>query len=131
MLITLIRDNIPAKAEAEGVKLNATIAQNDDLYANLLNERLIDAAGVYLSSGNLEALVETQVIVDSLADLLGDRYKEIYNKQMEELGTYSNRYMLVQMQSSTPRAAAQPAPESVPAESAPTEATPVTENDQV
>lgn len=129
MLITLIRDNIPAKAEAEGVKLNATIAQNDDLYANLLNERLIDAAGVYLSSGNLEALVETQVIVESLTSLLGDRYKEIYNKQMEELGTYSNRYMLVQMQSSTSQAAAQPAP--APAEPTPTEATPVAENDQV
>lgn len=99
MLITLIRDNIPAKAEAEGVKLNATPALNDDLFANLLNERLLDAVSTYLSSGNVEALVEAQVVVDTLTTLLGERYKEIYDQQVAELGTYTNRYMLVQMQS--------------------------------
>lgn len=132
MLITLVRDNIPAKAEAEGAKLNVTIAQNDDLYANLLNERFIDAAGAYLSSGDLEALIEVQVIVESLTNLLGDRYKEIYNKQLEELGTYSKRYMLVQMQNSASHADTQPAPaEPASAESTSTESTSVAKNDQV
>jgi predicted house-cleaning noncanonical NTP pyrophosphatase (MazG superfamily) len=119
MLITLIRDNIPAKAEAEGVKLNATPALNDDLFANLLNERLLDAVSTYLSSGNVEALVEAQVVVDTLTTLLGERYKELYDQQIAELGTYSNRYMLVQMQG-TAKANNAPA--------VPTETTEVVEN---
>lgn len=106
MLITLIRDNIPAKAEAEGVKLNATTAQHDDLFANLLNEKFIEAITAYLSSGSLEALVETQIILDSLTGLFGDRYKEVYDAQIADLGTYSKRYMVVQMQNAASNAAA-------------------------
>ena len=114
MLITLIRDNIPAKAEAEGVKLNATVAQHDDLYANLLNEKLIEAITAYLSSGSLEALAETQIVIDSLVGLFGDKYKEVYDAQVAELGTYSNRYMVVQMQN----AASKPTDSEVPADNA-------------
>lgn len=105
MLITLIRDNIPAKAEAEGVKLNTTVAQHDDLYANLLNEKLIEAITAYLSSGSLEALAETQIVIDSLVGLFGDKYKEVYDAQVAELGTYSNRYMVVQMQNAASKSA--------------------------
>lgn len=98
MYITLIRDKVPANAEAEGVSLNHAVIKNDSLFIDLLRDKLIESVNAFLQSGSFESLAETQVVVEALSAIKPE-YKDIYNAQLEQLGRYDEHYMYVQLDS--------------------------------
>ena len=97
MNLTLVRDKAIDKAPA-AEKLNYAVAQNDELFANLLTEKFIEAVSKFLQGGGFEALAEVQLVVDALTELYKKDYGPIYEKSVEELGKYTKRLMTVQMQ---------------------------------
>ena len=96
MYITLIRDNVPANTEKAGTPISYAKIQNDELFIDLLREKLVEAVNAFLQTGSFEALAETHLIVDTFASLKPE-YKDIYDKQLEELGYYNERYLYVQL----------------------------------
>ena len=97
MNLTLLRDKEQEKL-SEKEKLTVAVAQSNELFANLLTEKFIESIGNFVNGGGLEALVDVQIVLEALADVYEKEYKPIYEKQVNEYGKYTKRFMTIQMQ---------------------------------
>lgn len=95
MYLTLVKDKAPENQANKSV--NYAVAQSDDLYMNLLTEKFVAAASSFLNGGGLEALVDTQLVIEGLISVNKEKYDEMYAKTVETQGKYEKRIMAVQM----------------------------------
>lgn len=97
MYLTLVKDKVPETQADKSASY--AVAQSDDLYVNLLTEKFVSAASSFLNGGGLEALIDTQLIIEGLISVNKDKYEEAYNQVVESQGKYEKRIMAVHMNS--------------------------------
>ena len=99
MYLTLVKDKMPELQSDK--QASFAVAQSDDLYMNLLTEKFLAAASSFLNGGGVEALVETQLIIEGLTSVNKEKYEETYNTIVSTYGKYEKRIMSVQMHAET------------------------------
>ena len=102
---TLIRDKVPSIIEAKGETCDYVEIKSAPLYSNMLRDKLVEAVNVFLQTNTVETLIEVKVVVEAIADEARKTFDEIYVKQMEELGGYTNKYAHIQANYGAPTVA--------------------------
>jgi len=92
----LIRDKLPEQLDKAGKHCDYAVAINDELYAELLMAKLIEAVNDYLGEFKPENLVELVTVVNSLLPLHGMEQYEfdaLYQKTLKNDGGYERRFI--------------------------------------
>ena len=95
MFGNLIRDNIPAKVAEKGEVCSYAVIQNEETYQELLRDRLIDTVNSFLNKNSMELLVEVQTVIDAIIGSSTELFKAEYDRQMQDLGGYNNKYVFL------------------------------------
>lgn len=93
---TLIRDNIPANIEKNGDVCNYAEVKSQPLFNSLIRDKLVETVNVFLSVNSIETLAEVKAVVEAIAAEAKEAFDAAYEKQMQELGGYSNHYVHIQ-----------------------------------
>lgn len=92
----LIRDKLPEKLEKEGKHCDYAVAINDELYAELLMAKLIEAVNDYLGGFKTESLAELATVIDALLPLHQvEKYEfdALCQKLLKTEGGYERRFI--------------------------------------
>lgn len=93
---TLIRDNIPALVEKQGNLCNYAEVKSDYVFHNLLRDKLMEVVNMFLQTNTRESLAEVKTVVEAIIDTDPETFNEIYEKQMQEAGGYTKKYIFLQ-----------------------------------
>jgi len=93
---TLIRDNIPANIEKQGDACNYAEVKSTYLFNGLIRDKLVETVNLFLRTNSIEALAEVKAVVEAIGAEAVEAFNQVYEKQMEELGGYTKRYVFLQ-----------------------------------
>ena len=92
----LIRDKLPEQLDKAGKHCDYAVAINDELYAELLMAKLIEAVNDYLGEFKPENLVDLVTVVNGLLPLHEMEQYEfdaLYQKTLKNDGGYERRFI--------------------------------------
>jgi len=70
-MFKLIRDNVPAEMKAAGEVCNYATAENTELFLALLRAKLVEEVDEFLTTGNVEELVDIETVIRAFAKASG------------------------------------------------------------
>ena len=92
----LIRDKLPEQLDKAGQHCDYAVAINDELYAELLMAKLIEAVNDYLGNFKPENLVELVTVVNALLpihEMEQYEFDALYQKTLKNEGGYERRFI--------------------------------------
>ena len=93
---TLIRDKLPERIKASGDYCNYAIIQTDELFRDLIRDKLAETTQRFLNTNSVEDLCELMMVVNTIGAEAQEAFNATYAKQFEEFGGYDNRYVWLQ-----------------------------------
>ena len=90
---TLIKDKVPDNCVKDGLNCNYAIVQSDELYHNLLKDKLRDVVSIYLQSDTLQNLAEVVLALDGLCTENEENLTSIHDALVRADGEYRKRYV--------------------------------------
>lgn len=100
MLYTLIHDNQPTIAEAQGKKINYAAIQNREFFVSCLKQKLADELNAFFageeSEIDIDRLIEAEIVLRALYNQAGYSYGQFEGKCMEVIdkkGQFDRKYI--------------------------------------
>lgn len=93
MTFKIIKDNAPSVATEKGELCNYAIAQNSELFLDLLKLLLVEHTNDFLNTGSLDKLVEIQLVIDAFKSQVSDSFEQFYQTKSANNETYLNKYI--------------------------------------
>ena len=93
---TLIRDNIPEKIKASGDYCNHAVIQNDELFRDLIRDKLAETVQRFLATNAIEDLCEVLCVVNTIGAEAQEAFTATYATQQKDLGNYDKRFVWLQ-----------------------------------
>jgi predicted house-cleaning noncanonical NTP pyrophosphatase (MazG superfamily) len=96
MQIQVIKDKLPELVKEQGKIVNYAECKNNEFYLELLINQVGTACNQFFNKPTVENILEIQLVLEAILETNGistETYQEIRNAMLEQMGTYTNKYI--------------------------------------